>query len=91
MRPDFNPALGNPGNNVFVSGASDEPFEELLERLVRVRTGGRIRNLKVEITNSPEGRTAILQGTSTTYYLKQLAQHALQEFPLKIENGIEVR
>ena len=45
---------------------------ESVERMVRSRTGGSIRNLKVEVA----GGEIIISGITTTYYNKQLATHA---------------
>lgn len=52
------------------------------------RTGGRIKGLRVTRTSG----SLILNGTSSTYYGKQLAQHAAHElFPeLRIVNEIYV-
>ncbi|NOX56180.1 MAG: BON domain-containing protein [Planctomycetes bacterium] len=59
-----------------------------MERLVRSRTGGRIRDLRVEVTSGE----IILSGRTTTYYDKQLATHAalaaLED--LSLTNEIEV-
>ncbi len=46
-----------------------------LENQVRARTGRRIRNLRIELDS--EG--VILRGTAASYYLKQLAQHGIQD------------
>ena len=45
---------------------------ECVERLVSSRTGGKIRNLRVEINEDK----IVLSGRTTTYYNKQLATHA---------------
>lgn len=50
-----------------------EKFAERLTRLVQRRTGGTIRQLRVEI--KPEG--IYLDGRCATFYLKQLAQEAV--------------
>ncbi len=46
-----------------------------LERLVRARTGNRLRDL--EILFSPDGIT--LRGRAPTFHVKQLAQHGIRE------------
>jgi hypothetical protein len=46
--------------------------EKRLENLLSHRLGSRIRDLRVVF--QPEG--VILQGRTSTYYVKQLAQHA---------------
>ena len=47
-----------------------------LEVHVRERTAGRVRNLRVYRS----GDHVILQGSSETFYAKQLAQHAALQF-----------
>jgi hypothetical protein len=46
-----------------------------LERHISARTGRRIRNLAIDV--QPE--QVILRGQTTSYYIKQLAQHGLRE------------
>jgi hypothetical protein len=60
-----------------------------VERTVRCRTGGRIRDLHVEL----QGDDVILSGVACTYYAKQLATHAaLGELDDRtLSNEIEVR
>ena len=60
-----------------------------VERIVRCRTGGRIRDLRVEV----QGGDVIISGIACTYYAKQLATHAaLGEFDDRtLSNEIEVR
>jgi len=62
--------------------------EERLECLMQSRLGNRIRNLRVRVL--AEG--LVLQGRTTTYHAKQLAQHAAMELaPTPIlANDIEV-
>jgi hypothetical protein len=51
------------------------PVNELVarvERIVRCRTGGRIRDLRVEL----QGTDVVISGVAPTYYAKQLATHA---------------
>lgn len=59
-----------------------------VERIVRCRTGGRIRDLRVEV----HGLDVILSGIACTYYAKQLATHAaLGELDSRtLSNEIEV-
>lgn len=62
---------------------------EQLESLMQRRLGNRIRDLRVAV--SPDG--IVLQGRTTTYHAKQLAQHAAMELsnlPI-VANDIEVR
>lgn len=65
------------------------PREEYLESLVQRRLGSRIRDLHIEMR--PDG--LVLQGRTSTYHSKQLAQHAALELagiPV-LANDIEVR
>lgn len=61
---------------------------EAIERLVRSRTGGMIRGLRVEI--GKDG--VILSGRAPTYYAKQLATHAALDaaHDLSLTNDIQV-
>ena len=45
---------------------------ELVERVIRNRTGGQIRELHVDVFNGE----VVLSGQTSTYYTKQLATHA---------------
>jgi hypothetical protein len=59
-----------------------------LEQLISSRTGRRVRNLIIEL--GPE--LVVLRGQATSYYVKQLAQHGVQEVlpQLRLENSIVV-
>jgi len=63
-------------------------LQEELERQVSLRTGRRVRNLAVEL----EAERIVLRGQTTTYHIKQLAQHGILDmFPdVRLENGIVV-
>jgi hypothetical protein len=63
--------------------------KEQLESLLQRRLGNRVRDLSVLVL--PGG--VILQGRTSTYHAKQLAQHAVMELsPLPLlANDIEVR
>lgn len=66
-----------------------EPFAEQLEVLVQQRSHGRVRNFRLLV----QDQGLVLQGQSSTYYAKQLAQHAAMEvsgLPI-LANDIEVR
>jgi hypothetical protein len=52
--------------------ASVEDLVARVERVVRCRTGGRIRDLRVEV----QGTDVVISGVAQTYYAKQLATHA---------------
>jgi hypothetical protein len=47
----------------------------LVERVIRNRTGGQIRELRVDVFNGE----VILTGITSTYYTKQLASHAAMD------------
>jgi len=63
--------------------------QEELERQVSLRTGRRVRNLAVEL--GPE--RVVLRGLTTTYHVKQLAQHGVRHLlppHVRLENVIVV-
>jgi hypothetical protein len=55
--------------------APDEATADLIARLVRSRTGGRIRGLCISF----DGNRLIINGETSSYYDKQLASHAALE------------
>jgi hypothetical protein len=59
-----------------------------LERLVLVRTSRRIRDLSIEVSSE----RIVLRGRTTSYYVKQLAQHGVRELlpHVCLENTIDV-
>ena len=60
------------------SGSGLTPQEELtarLERIVNTRTGGRVRDLRIEL----EDGQVVVTGVVPTYYTKQLVTHAVLE------------
>jgi hypothetical protein len=59
-----------------------------LEHLIQERTGRRVRNLTLEVH---PGRV-VLRGTAASYYVKQLAQHAVRDVlaEARIDNAIAV-
>ena len=62
--------------------------DDCLEARMQRRLGNRIRGLRVQL----QDRGVILQGRTTTYHAKQLAQHAAMELanlPI-LSNDIEV-
>lgn len=62
--------------------------EEHLESLMLRRLGNRVHNLRIHV--HPAG--VVLEGRAPTYYVKQLAQHAVMELgnlPI-LSNDIEV-
>lgn len=68
------------------------PVDDLasrVARIVRCRTGGRIRDLQVDVQESD----VVISGVACTYYAKQLATHAaLGELnDRNLSNEIEVR
>ena len=50
-------------------------FERMIERQIHERTRGRIRDLQVTVSDN----RVTVRGVSPTYYIKQLAIHALLE------------
>lgn len=68
--------------------AEAELLAARIERAVSRETGGRVRNLQVEV--NPVGIT--LHGRCSTYYTKQQAQHAAMAVPCggQLTNQIEV-
>jgi osmotically-inducible protein OsmY len=68
--------------------AEAERLAASIERAVRHETRGGVRNLSVEVNRSG----VLLKGRCTTYYLKQLAQHAAMGMPGgdRLTNQIEV-
>ena len=68
--------------------AAGSANESCLETLVQRRMGARVRKLRVIIRHDG----VVLQGLASTYYAKQLAQHAamdLADLPI-VANEIEV-
>jgi hypothetical protein len=65
-----------------------ETIDERLEALTQVRLGNRVRNLRV--LRGKDG--LVLRGKTTTYYAKQLVQHAVMELDESriLANDIEV-
>ena len=62
---------------------------EAIERAIRLRTSGQIRDLHVDLSDGE----LILTGRTSTYYTKQLATHAVLDLvdDLGLSNDIEVR
>ena len=69
--------------------AIDNGLVSRIERIVRCRTGGRIRDLRVDVTDL----NVVISGVASTYYAKQLVTHAaLDEIPGRmLTNAIEVQ
>ena len=67
---------------------SARELADTVERYVRLRTGGTIRSLHVEV----HGGGVLLSGRTSTYYNKQLATHAALDAAndLSLTNEIEV-
>lgn len=63
-------------------------ISESIERSVRMRTGGTIRDLRVEVDDG----AILITGRAPTYYTKQLATHAVFETveDVCLTNDIEV-
>ena len=71
-----------------VIDVSPREIAETVERYVRLRTGGTIRGLHVEV----EDGEVVLTGRTSTYYNKQLATHAALDAAedLSLINDIKV-
>lgn len=71
-----------------ISTVSLREVADTVERYVRLRTGGTIRSLHVDVSDSE----VILSGRTSTYYNKQLATHAALDAAseLALTNEIEV-
>lgn len=65
-----------------------QALAERIERIVRLRTGGRIRGLRVEVGDGE----IVISGRTSTYYNKQLATHAVLDAveEASLTNDIEV-
>lgn len=63
-------------------------IKDQLDRLVRTRTGRRIRNLAIEL----DPKRVVLRGQASSFYVKQMAQQGIRDFlpNLVLENSIEV-
>lgn len=68
--------------------SSRQTLSEHIERLVRQRTSGLIRDLKIDVLPGE----ILLTGRASTYYAKQLATHAALDAceHLTLTNDIEV-
>jgi osmotically-inducible protein OsmY len=62
--------------------------EEQVRARVRVRTGRRVRELDVEVTDG----AVVLRGACESFHVKQLALHAVREVlpAARVRNRIEV-
>lgn len=71
-----------------VAVGSLREIAETVERYVRLRTGGTIRSLHVDVQDGE----VILTGRTSTYYNKQLATHAALDAAdeLSLTNDIQV-
>jgi aspartyl-tRNA synthetase len=86
MTPHFEVALER--FEVLEAIEAIEMNDERLEALTQVRLGNRVRNLRV--LRGKDG--LVLRGKTTTYYAKQLVQHAVMELDESriLANDIEV-
>lgn len=67
---------------------SSAELADQIEQFIRVRTGGMIYGLRVDVIDE----SVVLSGHTTTYYNKQLASHAAQSAleAQALRNDIEV-
>lgn len=65
-----------------------EHLQSELESVVLTRTSRRVRNLRIELYQE----RVVLSGQTTSYYVKQLAQHGIREILpyINLENSIAV-
>jgi len=65
------------------------PLQQQLESRIRLRTGKRVRNLEIQF--SPD--EVILLGDTSTYHVKQLAQHGVRDVmpTVRLHNRITVQ
>jgi len=68
--------------------SSATQLQQDLEKQVSMRTGRRVRNLAVEL----ESERVVLRGLTSTYHIKQLAQHGVRELlpNMRLDNVIVV-
>lgn len=71
-----------------IADFSARELADTVERYVRLRTGGTIRSLHVEVADGE----VTLSGRTSTYYNKQLATHAALDAAgeMSLTNEIEV-
>jgi hypothetical protein len=64
------------------------PLHKQLESRILARTGRRVRNLEIDFTS--DGVT--LRGETSTYHVKQLAQHGVRDIlpTIRLHNRINV-
>lgn len=67
---------------------SPSSLQDQVEKLIRSKTGGMIRDLRVNV----QDEEIVLSGRTNTYYMKQLATHATLDFVqgAELTNQIEV-
>ena len=65
------------------------PLHKELENRIQVRTGKRVRNLEIQF--SPD--EVVLLGATSTYHVKQLAQHGVLDVmpTIRLHNRIVVQ
>ena len=82
------PAVGAELPETLAEEKEEEELAASIERAVQRETGHGVRNLSVEV--SRDG--VLLKGRCSTYYCKQLAQHAAMGMPGgdRVTNSIEV-
>lgn len=75
-----------PEPNATLNSANE--LAERIEQFIRIRTGGTIYGLRVDVLDD----TVVLVGRTSTYYNKQLATHAAlsAEANRSLSNEIEV-
>ena len=89
MLLEVSPAATTVAKNEATRIAVDNALVSRIERIVRCRTGGRIRDLRVDVSE----QNVVISGVASTYYAKQLVTHAaLDEIPGRmLTNAVEVQ
>jgi hypothetical protein len=64
------------------------PLHKQLESHILARTGRRVRNLEIDFTSDE----VTLRGETSTYHVKQLAQHGVRDIlpTIRLHNRIHV-
>jgi len=84
------PKHGNySGTGTLMIVSETPPLQKQLEHRIRARTGKRVRNLEIQFSPNE----VILLGDTSTYHVKQLAQHGVMDVmpTIRLHNRITVR
>jgi hypothetical protein len=69
--------------------SDSRPLQKELENRIHLRTGKRVRNLEIRCSSDE----VVLLGDTSTYHVKQLAQHGVLDFmpSIRLHNRIIVQ